>query len=79
MLVCGAQIARTLNAAGVKRTRKPALRREALIRGEFFGLGLERAQLERAALYARERVIRADTARFTRGFAPCGGAAQFKR
>jgi len=77
--VCGAQFARTHNTEVFMRTRKPrSVERQTKPSG-IFGIGHKKAQSKRAALFARERVIRADTAHYVIGFAPFGGAAQFKR
>ncbi len=61
------------------RTRKPRSVERQENRAEFFGVWNLRRSSRSTALFARERLIRADTAHVVRGFAPFGGATQFER
>lgn len=79
LLVCGAQFARTHNTVVFLRTRKPRSVERQTKPAVIFGYWHKRTHLQDAALFARERLIGADTAHSVRGYAPFGGAAQFER
>ncbi len=79
LLVCGAQFARTHNTVVFMRTRKPRSVERQTKPAVIFGFWHKLALSESAASFARERLIRADTAHYVSGFAPFGGAAQFER
>ena len=78
LLICGAQTARTRNTVGVGWTRSFALRGEANERGQIFRRWSKASWLKSAALSARDRLTRPDTAHYVIGFAPFGGADQFE-
>ena len=77
LLVCGAQFARTHNTEVFMRTRKPRSVERQTKPAEILGIWSKGAESRCAAPFARERLIRADTAHYVIGFAPFGGAAQF--
>lgn len=60
------------------RTRKPRSVGRQENRADIFGITQEEAPSKATALFSRERIIRADTAHCVSGYAPFGGAAQFK-
>ena len=72
MLICGAQIVRTHNTAGVRRTRNPRSVGKHEVRGAVCLSLRGLMRLHGAAVSAVERLIGADTAHFVSGFAPDG-------
>jgi len=79
LLVCGAQFARTHNTLVFMRTRKPRSVERQKKPPAFLRFRHQGADSWLAALFARELLIRADTAHCVSGCAPFGGAAQLER
>ena len=79
MLVCEAHAARTQNTSGVLADTQSSLRITQHHSLVLSARCAEEADVLRAALSDRERLIRAHTVRYAHGFAPFGGDAQFER
>ena len=76
LLVCGAQLARTHNTAGVRRTRNPrSVEKRTIAERYLFSRAI--AITERcAAAHAGERIVGEDTDHYVIGLVPCGDASQ---